>query len=64
MSDETIMVWRAQPACGGPWLYDDNIVSLAKLIANGASGGDAYELEAVEMTKEQWAAVPDDFPGW
>lgn len=61
---ETILVWRAQPAGGGPWCYADDLRDLAAMIADGASDGCVYELECIEMTKEAWSAVPDDFPGW
>jgi hypothetical protein len=63
MSD-MILVWRARPSCGGPWLYDDNLKNMAALIEDGASEGDSYELEAVEVTNEAWAEMPDDFAGW
>lgn len=59
-----MIVWRVRPAGGGPWLYDETIASLAQIVEDGAEGGSAYEPEAVEMTEEAWAKVPDDFRGW
>lgn len=61
---ETILVWRAKPSCGGPWCYDDSLTRLVGMIEDGATDGSAYQLEAVEMTREAWAMALDDFPGW
>jgi hypothetical protein len=55
--------WRAQPTCGGPWCYDDDLRSLAAMINDGASPGDAYEIECVELTDEQLEKL-GEFNGW
>jgi len=55
--------WRAQPGCGGPWCYDESLASLAAMIDDGASPGEAYEIECVEMTRAEWDKL-GEFNGW
>ncbi len=55
--------WRARPSCGGPWCYDASLASLAAMIDDGASPGESYEIECVELTDEQVANM-GEFGGW
>lgn len=59
----TKKVWRAQPACGGSWCYDESLASLASMIEDGASPGESYEIECVEMPLKEWEGI-GEFNGW
>ncbi len=58
-------VWRVQPIGDekAPWYYDASITSLALTIEDGAEAGSGYEVECVEMTEEEYDALPE-FEGW
>jgi len=57
-------VWCVRPATGGAWLWGATIAELAPVLEDGPGERSRYELEAVEITEEQWRNVSEEFPGW
>lgn len=56
----TLRVIKVRPACGGPWCVCDDWDGVGQMITDSGS----YDFEIVDLTPEEYDAIPDDFPGW
>lgn len=53
-------VIKVRPSHGGPWCVCDDWSGVGQMIEDDG----VYEFEFELLTREQYDAIPDDFPGW
>lgn len=55
-----LRVIKVRPSCGGPWCVCDDWACVEQMVTEEGS----YDVEIVDLTPEEYDAIPDDFPGW